>query len=251
MSKEKKIIYVLTGIILGILLSVALIGNGVLAKTNVQKAAGRLIERYPETGILPSVGLAIFLGESGGGHNEGRYYGIAPSRRYPRIWDVVESTDQFLLLMRRYKNVDDQKTWIGQLRALQRHGYYEGSSKHYISYISGFIKHRGLEKYDRKAKRYKKELKKKKCEEKRKRRQRQRMILIYDPTLAPWQVRTYRGVIKGGTIRLHTESAWNYTWLDVVSTKKGAKNVIYTGNRAEAMLHPQTRLEEVLEEAVG
>ena len=248
MSKEKKIICLLTGIILGMILSVGYFSLTADAKSiNIEIAADRLIERYPETHILPSVGLGIFIGESGGGYNNGRYYGNMSSR----IYDIEDSTDQFLDLMERYGNVDDQETWIGQLYALQSHGYYGGSSGYYIGYITGIIERNDFDEYDEKAKRYEKRQKKKKREQRRKAIQRRRFILAYDPTLSPWQVRTHRGAIKGGTIRIESNVFPEYAWLDVVDTEDGEDQVIYIGSLQEVMAHPVVELADVIEEAVG
>lgn len=135
--------------LIAIICIICLVFTGTTAEAserNIKIAVKRLVERYPETHILPSVAIGIFIGESGGGHNNGRYYGNM-SRR---IYDVVESTDQFLDLMKKYGNVSKQKTWMSQLYAIQGHGYYGGASSHYISYVSGIIESRNLTKYDKK-----------------------------------------------------------------------------------------------------
>ncbi len=217
------------------------------SERNIKIAVKRLVERYPETHILPSVAIGIFIGESGGGHNNGRYYGNM-SRR---IYDVVESTDQFLDLMKKYGNVSKQKTWMGQLYAIQGHGYYGGASSHYISYVSGIIESRNLTKYDKKAKWYEKKLKEKKKTEKKKRLQKGSFRLVYDPSLLPWQVVTHRGIINGGTIRMDVDDHLNWVWMDVTKTKKGKKSVIYTGDLYRCMRHPVIRLSEVIENAKG
>ena len=252
MSKEKKLICFLTGIILGMIFSVGFISFTASARTrNVETAAHRLIERYPETHILPSVGLGIFIGESGGGHNNGRYYGNMSSR----IYDIEDSTDQFLDLMNRYGNVDDQETWIGQLYALQSHGYYGGASGYYIGYVSSIIERNGFTEYDEKAKKYERKLKrrerKRKRDQRRKAIQSKRFILVYDPALSPWQVRTHKGAINGGTIRIESEVFPEYAWLDVIDTENGDDQVIYIGSLSQVMLHPVVGLAEVIEEAVG
>jgi hypothetical protein len=139
---KKRIAYLLI-----LMLVPVTIGSKANAMTNIEIAANRLIERYPETHILPSVGLGIFIGESGGGHNNGRYYGNM-SRR---IYDIEDSTDQFIDLMLKYGDVADQGSWIGQLYALQAHGYYGGASGYYIRYVSGIIESRGFTEHDEKA----------------------------------------------------------------------------------------------------
>lgn len=249
MTKEKKIICVLAGIILGILLTTAFVGNYSSAHSqNVKTAGKRLIERFPETHIYPSVGLGIFIGESGGGHNNGRYYGVMAGRRY----DITESTDQFIELIRYsgwYGSAYKAQSWRGQLSIIQSHGYCQDGTD-YERYIESIIEREGFEEFDRKAIRYKKKLKRKQRELKRKRQQSKPFTLIYNPALAPWQVITYQGVIKGGTIRIQSDHLYGWCWLDVIKTKKGSRNVIYTGDR-EAILHPVVTLQEVIENAKG
>ena len=91
----------------------------------------------------------------------------------------------------------------------------------------------------------------KRLKRERKARQKKQMILAYDPTLAPYQVRTYRGVVKCGTIRLRSRDMQiSEKWLDVVQSKKGDKRIIYTGNRRWCE-RPVTWLEEVCEGVKG
>jgi hypothetical protein len=207
------------------------------AKTNREIAANRLIERYPKTHIKPSMALAVFHTESGEGHNDGRYYGNMSSR----IYDIEDSTDQFLALMKKYGNVAKQDSWIGQIYAMQGHGYYGGSDNYYINYLINVVERFGFEKYDKKAEKYEKKLKKLNREQ----LQQEPFILYYDPTLLPWQCVTYKKVIKGGTIRIEDN------WLDVVYTVPGKKNIIYTGDLLQVMKCSMVYLEEVCEEVVG
>jgi hypothetical protein len=166
---KKRIAYLLI-----LMLVPVTIGGKANAMTNIEIAANRLIERYPETHILPSTGLGIFIGESGGGHNNGRYYGNM-SRR---IYDIEDSTDQFIDLMLKYGNVARQRSWIGQVYVLQSHGYYGGSSAKYIRYIMSIVERRGLTRYDDKARAYEARLVEEKAAKKRKKRQLETFTLV-------------------------------------------------------------------------
>ena len=210
---------------------------------NVKRAADHLIERYPETGILPSVGLGIFVGESGGGHNNGRYYGVMSKR----IYDIEDSTDQFVELIRYsgwYGSAWKCKTWRSQIWAIQSHGYCQDGTD-YESYICSIIEREGFEKYDVLARKYKKKLKREERERKRLKRQEGEFLLAYDPELLPWQIRTYDGVIRSGTVLL------GFCWLDVVDVLHGNKNVIYVGDIEKIKMDPVRKLDAVMEGAVG
>ena len=228
---------------IGLLLILAMIsitiGSRAEAKTNIDIAANRLIERYPETHILPSVGLGIFIGESGGGHNNGRYYGNM-SRR---IYDIEDSTDQFIDLMLKYGDVADQGSWIGQLYALQAHGYYGGASGYYIRYVSGIIESRGFTEHDDKARAYEEELIEGKRAENRKKRQ----VGMF--TLAPGDnpigtiTADPKVLKKGSTVRI------GYNYYTVEKTVAGLGNVILIGSLSS--VRPGVKLDEVVEGAVG
>lgn len=210
---------------------------------NVKRAADHLIERYPETGILPSVGLGIFIGESGGGHNNGRYYGVMSKR----IYDIEDSTDQFVELIRYsgwYGSAWKCKTWRSQIWAIQSHGYCQDGTD-YESYICSIIEREGFEKYDVLARKYKKKLKREERERKRLKRQEGEFLLAYDPELLPWQIRTYDGVIKSGTVLL------GFNWLDVVDVLHGNKKVIYIGDIEKIKMDPVRKLDAVIEGAKG
>lgn len=248
MRTERKIIYLLAGILLGILVGTAVLGREVSAHSqNVKTAAGRLIERYPETGVLPSVGLGIFIGESGGGHNNGRYYGVMAGRRY----DIVDSTDQFIDLIRYsgwYGSAYKQKDWYSQLYAIQSHGYCQ-SSNHYVSYIAGIVEREGFTAFDKKARAYVKKLRREREKKRRKRIQAGSFMLVFNPELAPWQIITHEGAIKAGTIRLDSDS--QYAWLDIVDTVSGDDSIIYTGDLTQVQTDPVVTLSEVLEGVKG
>lgn len=78
----------------------------------------------------------------------------------------------------------------------------------------------------------------------RQKRQRGYFTLIYDPTLAPWQIITDPSYIKRGTVLT------GYSWMDVVGTKQGLGNRIITGSD-RARYDSVVKLGDVIEEAVG
>ena len=207
--------------------------------TNIDIAANRLIERYPETHILPSVGLGIFIGESGGGHNNGRYYGNM-SRR---IYDIEDSTDQFIDLMLKYGDVADQGSWIGQLYALQAHGYYGGASGYYIQYVSGIIESRGFTEHDDKARAYEEELIESKRAESRKKRQVETFTLAPGDNPIGTIAADPKVLKKGSTVRI------GYNYYTVEKTVAGLGNVILIGSLSS--VRPGVKLDEVVEGAVG
>ena len=227
-------------IVLMIALAIAMTGTVSKAETeNVRIAANRLIERYPETHILPSVGLGIFIGESGGGHNNGRYYGNM-SRR---IYDIEDSTDQFIDLMLKYGDVARQKTWCGQLYALQAHGYYGGASGYYISYVSGIIKSRDFVKYDKMAKAYEQRLIEEEKAADRRERQDDTFTLVPGDTPIGTIVADPKVLKKGSTVQI------GYRYYEVTKTRKGLGGVILVGSLTS--IRPGVRLGGVVEGAVG
>jgi len=138
---------------------------------------------------------------------------------------------------------------MSQLYVIQSHGYY-GGTQDYIGYVTRIIEMHDFSKYDEQAKRYEKKVIRERRRKERERIQGGQFILCYDPQLLPWQVRTYKGAISGGTIRIRSDHE-QWVWLDVVEVKKGKRAVIYTGDMYRVMLHPVVTLAEVLEEAVG
>ena len=231
---KKRVAYLLILMIVSVT-----IGSKSNAMTNIDIAANRLIERYPETHILPSVGLGIFIGESGGGHNNGRYYGNM-SRR---IYDIEDSTDQFIDLMLKYGDVADQGSWIGQLYALQAHGYYGGASGYYIRYVSGIIESRGFTEHDDKARAYEEELIEGKRAENRQRRQAGIFTLAPGDNPIGTITADPKVLKKGSTVRI------GYNYYTVEKTVAGLGNVILIGSLSS--VRPGVKLDEVMEGAVG
>ena len=254
MTKEKKLICVLAGMIAGIVLSVILIGNGTAdAKStrekNTDAAFWIMAKNYDEYQVEPVTGLAILHGESRAmtaAANHGRPYGMV-GRRY---YDIESATFAFLKLIRYnkwYRKAWKHKNWRDELAAIQSCGYCQDGSD-YLSYLHQIVRTYNLEKYEKKFRKYRKKVKRKRrrqmLERRRKKRQAGTFVLVYDPSLAPWQIVTDPDYIKGGTVRI------GYVWCDVVGTRKGIGNTIRTGDRS-AMRARHTMLGEVIENAVG
>jgi 3D (Asp-Asp-Asp) domain-containing protein len=88
--------------------------------------------------------------------------------------------------------------------------------------------------------------------ERRKRVQKGSFTLMYDPSLLPWQVKTHKEAIKGGTIRFVEElGMFDNSWLEVVKTLEGDDTVIYTGDLHRVIQDSNVYLEDVFENAVG
>ena len=254
MTKEKKLICVLAGMIAGIILSVILISNGIVSaksirEKNADAAFWIMAKNYDEYKIEPVTGLAILHGESRAmtaAANHGRPYGMVGHRYY----DIESATVAFLELIRYnrwYKNAWKHKNWQDELAAIQSCGYCQDGSD-YLSYLHSIIRTYNLEKYETKFKKYRKKIKQKRkqrrLDELRKARQKRPFVLVYDPTLAPWQIKTDPEFIKGGTVQI------GWTWCEVVETKEGIGYTIRTGDRT-AMIARQTMLGDVIENAVG
>lgn len=258
----KKLKYVVVVLILGIVFSMFVFMQTATAeslrKINTDIATQIAMENYDEYHIHPMVVAAIMNGESKGNTaGTGRPFGMN-GRRY---YDTAEGTYAFLNLIRYnswYGDCWKYDDWQSQLWAIEHCGYCESYMvSEYMNYLYAIISTYNLMEYDEKFKEFQKEKKRKEIKRKnrlkRKQRQKRIMTLVFDPTLAPWQVITHRGVVKSGTLRFkhEVEHFTDWQWMDVVDTKKGNKLVIYTGNKMLAMTKPAIYLEEVIEEAVG
>ena len=130
MTKEKKLICLLAGMVAGIMISTILIGNGfVNAKSKRAKVTDRafwiMAKNYDEYMVEPVTGLAILNGESRSmtaAANHGRPYGMVGHRYY----DIDSATFAFLKLIRYnkwYKKAWKHKNWRDELAAIQSCGY--------------------------------------------------------------------------------------------------------------------------------
>ena len=223
--KAKKIIFFLIGVLSGILLSVALIGNISDAK-KVKKYLGKFyISTYKPSDSSQNGHKTA----SGKRAKSGRT--VAVDRRNPKAKmgskvhiagfgdRIVEDTGGF----GRYNN---------GLRAFDL--FIEDHERGGLFYRKCYI--------------YRPETKKekeKRLERERKKRQRGEFILVYDESLAPFQVITDPNYIKGGCI------SFGGGWFEVVKTKKGLKNTILVGDPLMKDMSLKVRLEMVEEGAVG
>ena len=223
--KAKKIIFFLIGVLSGILLSVALIGNISDAK-KVKKYLGKFyISTYKPSDSSQNGHKTA----SGKRAKSGRT--VAVDRRNPKAKmgskvhiagfgdRIVEDTGGF----GRYNN---------GLRAFDV--FIEDHERGGLFYRKCYI--------------YRPETKKekeKRLERERKKRQRGEFILVYDESLTPFQVITDPNYIKGGCI------SFGGGWFEVVKTKKGLKNTILVGDPLMKDMSLKVRLEMVEEGAVG
>lgn len=223
--KAKKIIFFLIGVLSGILLSVALIGNISDAK-KVKKYLGKF---YISTYKPSDSSQNGYKTASGKRAKSGRT--VAVDRRNPKAKmgskvhiagfgdRIVEDTGRF-------------GSFNNGLRAFDM--FIEDHERGGLFYRKCYI--------------YKPETKKekeKRLERERKKRQRGEFILVYDESLTPFQVITDPNYIKGGCI------SFGGGWFEVVKTKKGLKNTILVGDPLIKDMSLKVRLEMVEEGAVG
>jgi len=154
-----------------------------------------------------------------------------------------------------YHGAEKANSGDEQLKQLLKYGYCQPPGDYYSyamrlksMYNLGELDERMFRRIKAKAR------KQRKLANKKYREQQQKLMfhVVHDPTLAPWQVVTYRGTIKGGTIRIrYSDTMGRYTWRDVVGTKKGKHRIIYTGDRFHALVQPIVYLDDVCESAKG
>ena len=237
--REKKIICLLTGIIVGILLSVALIGSGAVAKTIKEPLGKWYISTYSANCNTPS---GTHDTSSGAYATAGRT--AAVDLKNPLVpmgsWIYIEGIGT-----RHIEDYGSFGRYNGGRRAVDV--FTDGSGYLVERRIWLIRKETKKEKKVRKAKERKKREAKKKRN--RKKEQKKPFRLIYDPTLFPWQIRTDKDIIPSGTVLIQW-SSFTWAWLDVVDAEKNIGRVIYIGDR-RALLYPSINLQEVFEEAVG
>ena len=237
--REKKIICLLAGIIVGILLSVALIGNGAVAKTIKEPLGKWYISTYSANCNTPS---GTHHTSSGAYATAGRT--AAVDLKNPLVpmgsWIYIEGIGK-----RHIEDYGGFGRYNGGRRAVD---VFTNGSGYLVERRVWLIrKETKKEKKVRKAKERKKREAKKKRN--RKKEQKKPFRLIYDPTLFPWQIRTDKDIIPSGTVLVQWNS-FTWAWLDVVDAGKNIGRVIYIGDR-RAMTYPLMELQDVIEEAVG
>ena len=237
--REKKIICLLAGIIVGILLSVALIDSGAVAKTIKEPLGKWYISTYSANCNTPS---GTHDTSSGAYATAGRT--AAVDLKNPLVpmdsWIYIEGIGT-----RHIEDYGGFGRYNGGRRAID---VFTNGSGYLVERRVWLIrKETKKEEKARKAKERKKREAKKKRN--RKKEQKKPFRLIYDPTLFPWQIRTDKDIIPSGTVLIQW-SSFTWAWLDVVDAEKNIGQVIYIGDR-RAMTYPFMELQDVIEEAVG
>jgi len=231
MKAEKKLIYLLIGILFGILAGVGLIGSGALAKT-VKEPLGRwYVTTYTVKDNTPAGSRAT---SSGARATEG--VTVAVDYRNPLV--PMGSTVHIEGFGKR------------QVQDYGGFGHYNGGRRAFDVFVHPgegglFLRKVWLIRKETKAE------KERRIEKQRKRLQKKTFTLVYNKDLAPWQVVTYDGAIGSGTIRLDTNDDMRYQWLDVIKTVEGKRRIIYTGDLMQVQRDPVVYLAEVCEGAVG
>lgn len=237
--REKKIICLLTGIIVGILLSVALIGSGAVAKTIKEPLGKWYISTYSANCNTPS---GTHDTSSGAYATAGRT--AAVDLKNPLVpmdsWIYIEGIGK-----RHIEDYGDFGRYNDGRRAVDV--FTDGSG--YLVERRVWLIRKETKKEIRKRKAKERKKREAAAERKRKEEQKKPFRLIYDPTLFPWQIRTDKDIIPSGTVLIQW-SSFTWAWLDVVDTEKNIGRAIYIGDR-RAMTYPLMEPQDVIEEAVG
>ena len=240
MSKEKKIICFLIGIIAGIMLSVTLIGSGAIAKTIKEPLGKWYISTYSAHCNTPS---GTHSTSSGAYATAGRT--AAVDLRNPLVpmgsWIYIDGIGK-----RHIEDYGGFGRYNGGRRAVDV--FTDGSG--YLVERRVWLIRKETKKEIRKRKAREKRRREAAAERKRKAEQKKPFTLVYDPTLLPWQIVTDKDIIPSGTVLVEWDNMM-FQWLDVVDTEKNIGHVIKIGNRAAVMCYTRIRLQDVIEEAVG
>jgi len=222
MTKDKKLVMVLAGMLAGIFIGVIIIGSGLVDAKQIREYQGELLCTTYHVSDNTPAGTR----DTSSGRRATEYRTIAVASRNPR-----------------YK----QGT----------HLYVEGFGEGVVEDVGGFGRYGvDLDLFTPENDGYKKpckvwlirtETKKERRKRRarlRKERQRETFRLVYDSSLEPWQIITDPGYIKGGTVQI------GITLCDVVGTEKGLKNTIKIGYKP-AYFSILTKIGAVYEDAVG
>ena len=238
--REKKIICLLTGILLGIFVGVVLIGSGVVDAKKVLRYKGR----YIASSYTPATNTPRGSHQTWSGHRAKEGVTVAVDDRTP----IAGMGDKIVLEWKTEKGKTRREDYKVQDRG--HFGHLNGGKRQ----LDVFFEHRGWglrwvkvyvygkeTKAERRVRLRRERLRRQRIKEKK---QRQQFNLVYDPTLLPWQVVTDKDIISGGVIRL------KWQWLDVVRTERGLGSTIKCGDRS-CMFGKMTHIGEIREEAVG
>ena len=222
MSKDKKLVLLLAGILAGIFIGVIIIGSGYVDARRIKEYQGELMCTTYHVSDNTPAGTR----DTSSGERATEYRTIAVDSQNPRF---------------------KQGT----------HLYVEGFGEGVVKDVGGFGRYGvDLDLFTPENDGYKKpcrvwllrtetkEEKEKRLARERKNRQRDTFRLLYDSSLLPWQIITDPAYIKGGTVQIEN------TLCDVVDTEKDLKHTIKVGFRPdyEDIL---TRVKAVFENAVG
>ena len=222
MSKDKKLVLLLAGILAGIFIGVIIIGSGYVDARRIKEYQGELMCTTYHVSDNTPAGTR----DTSSGARATEYRTIAVDSQNPRF---------------------KQGT----------HLYVEGFGEGVVEDVGGFGRYGvDLDLFTPENDGYKKPCKvwvlrtetkkerKERLAKERKKRQRGAFKLVYDSSLLPWQIITDPAYIKGGTVQI------GVTLCDVVDTEKDLKDTIKIGYKP-AYFGIWTRLGAVYEEAVG
>ena len=250
MTKEKKIICLLVGVIAGMLIGVVWSTRWADAKMVKEYKGKYIASSYTAASNTPSGTHA-----TASGHRATEGVTVAVDDRTP----IAEMGSKIVLKwkMRVRKGKKWKWKWkahtfwvqdrghFGHLNAGRRqldvffetHGWGLREVKVYV--------YRPETKKERRERLRKKRLRQEERARKRKQaRQRGEFYFFYEPMLMPWQIVTDRTYISGGVARV------SWKWLDVIGTKQGLGNVVLTGDRS-CLFGRYERFAEIHEEAKG
>lgn len=239
MIKQRNLIGLLTGIIIGLVLSFILIGSGAIAKKVKEPLGKWYISTYHVSDNTPSGSRATSSG----------------ARATEYVTAAVDDRNPLVPMNSKIK-IKGLGEWI--VKDNGHFGHYNHGKRALDLFMPegvGGLFYRPvwlIRDETPKEKRLRKERERAAREERRRQLQQKPMRLVYDPSLLPWQVKTYRGVVKGGTIRIRSkDETMYYFWLDVVGTYPGESKIIYSGDRVWCQNIDTVYIEEACEEAVG
>lgn len=241
MSKDRKIIYFLIGVLSGILVYVGLAGSGCISIAKMVKEP--LGEWYVSTySAADNTPRGSYATSSGRRATAGRT--VAVDKNNPLVpmgskifiegvgKRVVEDYGGFGRYNNGRRAVDVFTKGHGYLKYCRIYLFRKETKKERRKRIQKLI--RAVRKAER---------------NQRLEMQKQPMILVYSKDLLPWQVRTTQGVVKGGTVSLKEIS--RYGWLDVKEVMHGAARIVWSGDKELCSRYTYVHFKEVFENAKG
>ena len=247
MTKDRKVIYTLIGIIAGMLIGVALFCRSAGAKMVAEYKGMFIASSYTAASNTPSGSHQTFSG-----HRAREGVTVAVDDHTP----IAKMGQKIVLKWRvkiRKKNGKWKWKWKSHVFRVQDKGHF-GHMNNGRRQIDVFFESRGwglrevkvyvLRPETKRERRQRLRRRRIRIERKRMEKQKGVFHFLYEPTLLPWQIVTDRKIITGGACRI------KFGWLDVVSTRKGLGNTVLTGDRS-CMFGKNARFSEIREEAKG